>query len=102
MRHVRCLQTFTPFQRGHPMRIHIPVIVAAVALFAGCDESLSKVAGPTPNLEPTFASVQREIFETADAAGRVACIGCHTATGRVPASGLNLTHDVAYEQLINV
>ncbi len=84
------------------MRIHIPVIVAALALFTACDENLSKIAGPSPNLEPTFASIQRDIFETADSAGRVSCIGCHTSTGRNPSGGLNLNHDVAYEQLVNL
>ena len=84
------------------MRIQIPVIVAALALFTACDEKLSKIAGPSPNLEPTFASIQRDIFETADSAGRVACIGCHTSTGRNPSSGLNLNHDVAYDQLVNL
>jgi hypothetical protein len=84
------------------MRIQIPVIVAALALFTACDERLSKIAGPSPNLEPTFASIQRDIFETADSAGRVACTGCHTSTGRNPAGGLNLNHDVAYDQLVNV
>lgn len=84
------------------MRMHIPVIVSALALFSGCDERLSKIAGPSPNLEPTFASIQREIFETADSAGRAACTGCHTSTGRTPSGGLNLNHDVAYEQLVNV
>ena len=64
------------------MRIHIPVIVAALALFTACDENLSKIAGPSPNLEPTFASIQRDIFETADSVGRVSCTGCHTSTGR--------------------
>jgi hypothetical protein len=84
------------------MRMHLPIIAAALALFAGCDEKLSTVAGPSPNLEPTFTSIQREIFETTDAAGRVACVGCHTNNGRTPAGGLNLNHDVAYEQLVNV
>ena len=83
------------------MRIHIPVIVAALALFTACDEKLSKLAGPSPNLEPTFSSVQRDIFESADSAGRVACIGCHSSTGRTPSGGLDLNHDVAYEQLVN-
>jgi hypothetical protein len=84
------------------MRIQLTVIVAALALFTGCDEKLSKLAGPSPNLEPTFASIQANIFESADSAGRVACIGCHTSTGRTPAAGLNLNHDVAYDQIVNV
>lgn len=84
------------------MRIRVSIIVAALALFSACDENLSKVAGPSPNLEPTFASIQQEIFETRDAAGRVACTGCHTSSGRTPAAGLDLSHAVAYDQLVNV
>ena len=68
----------------------------------GCDEKLSTLAGPTPNLEPTFASIQRDIFESTDSAGRAACTACHTSTGRNPSAGLNLNHDVAYDQLVNV
>jgi hypothetical protein len=67
-----------------------------------CDEQLSTIAGPTPDLEPTFASVQRDVFETTDAAGRTSCVTCHTNIGRTPAGGLNLLHDVAYDQLVNV
>jgi hypothetical protein len=80
----------------------LTMLIAATAAFAACDEKLSSIAGPTPNLEPTFASLQREVFENPDIAGRVACIGCHTNTGRVPAGGLNLNHDAAYDGLVNV
>jgi len=78
------------------------LLVFAAVLVAGCDQSLSKLAGPSPNLEPTFSSVQANIFESADAAGRVACITCHTSTGRAPSGGMNLNHDGAYDQLVNV
>jgi hypothetical protein len=67
-----------------------------------CDEQLSTLAGPTPDLEPTFASIQKDIFETTDAAGRISCVTCHTNIGRTPAGGLNLLHDLAYDQLVNV
>ena len=86
----------------HRRVLCLTVLLAATAALAACDEKLSSIAGPTPNLEPTFASIQKEIFETADSAGRVACTGCHTAVGRVPAGALNLTHDVAYDNLVNV
>jgi hypothetical protein len=76
-------------------------IVCGAAVFSACDESLSSLAGPTPNLEPTFSSIQQNIFETTDSAGRTACVTCHTNTGRTPSGGLNLNHDVAYEQLVN-
>jgi hypothetical protein len=67
----------------------------------GCDEKLSNIAGPTPSLEPTFASIQHDIFESTDSAGRTACTTCHTSTGRNPSGGFNLNHDVAYDQLVN-
>jgi hypothetical protein len=77
-------------------------MLLAASAAAACDEKLSSIAGPTPNLEPTFASIQKEIFETTDSAGRVACTGCHTSTGRTPSGGMNLNHDVAYDSLVNV
>jgi hypothetical protein len=76
------------------------VLFASIAACAACDENLATLAGPTPSLEPTFASIQRDIFETADRSGRTACVSCHTSTGRTPAGGLNLNHDVAYDQLV--
>ena len=77
-------------------------LLAAGITWAACDESLSKIAGPTPSLTPTFSSIQRDILESTDSAGRTACTQCHTSTGRTPSGGLNLNHDVAYEQLVNV
>jgi len=85
-----------------PKRVLVlSVLLAAIAALAACDESLSSLAGPTPALQPTFASIQHEIFETTDSAGRTACVQCHTSTGRVPSGGINLNHDVAYDQLVN-
>lgn len=74
------------------------------AVLSACDESLSTVAGPTPNLTPNFASVQREVFESTDAAGRLNCTLCHTdAGGRTPSGGLNLrSADISYAQLVGV
>ena len=83
------------------IRVFLLLLMAGLTAMA-CDESLSKLAGPTPSLQPTFASVQKDIFETTDAAGRVACVNCHTNTGRNPSGGMNLNHDVAYDQLVNV
>jgi hypothetical protein len=80
------------------MLLALALAMSAVA----CDEKLSTLAGPTPDLEPTFASIQRDVFETTDAAGRTSCVTCHTDVGRAPAGGLNLTHDVAYDQIVNV
>ncbi len=78
------------------------IVLAAGLTAAACDEKLSKLAGPTPNLEPTFSSIQAQIFETTDSAGRRACIVCHTNVGRNPSGGMNLAHDVAYDQIVNV
>jgi hypothetical protein len=81
------------------------VLLALVMLSAtaiGCDEKLSSIAGPSPDLEPTFSSIQRDIFEATDGSGRTSCVTCHSNTGRTPSGGLNLNHDVAYDQLVNV
>ena len=83
----------------HPM---IVLVFAAGLATSACDEKLSTLAGPTPDLQPTFSSVQSQIFETTDVAGRQACVSCHTNVGHVPSGGLNLTHDVAYDQIVNV
>jgi hypothetical protein len=76
-------------------------LAAACVWSAGCDEKLTTVAGPTPDLEPTFASIQNDIFQTTDSSGRTRCLQCHTSTGRNPSGGLNLNPDVAYENLVN-
>jgi len=78
------------------------LIVVAATFAVACDESLSSIAGPdTPNLEPTFGSVQRDIFKTAEASGRRACVSCHTANGRTPAGGLNLDVADPHAVLVN-
>ena len=76
------------------------VLLGAV-LMSGCDERLSDLTGPTPNLQPTFASIQQEIFDTRDASGRLACTQCHNAAGSQFAAGLNLTAGSAYASLVN-
>jgi len=68
----------------------------------GCDEKLSDLTGPTPNLEPTFASIQKEIFETTDSSGRLACTNCHSNVGRNPSGGLNLLSGLSYASLVRV
>jgi hypothetical protein len=69
---------------------------------AGCDEHLKDVTGPTPNLEITFASIQREIFSAGDTSGRPACTQCHNAAGARFAGGLNLVEGNAYAALVGV
>jgi hypothetical protein len=78
------------------------LVVLAATLMIGCDEKLSDLTGPTPNLEPTFSSIQHDIFETSDSSGRTPCVQCHTAVGRVPSGGLNLTAGNSYAALVNV
>jgi hypothetical protein len=81
----------------------IVLLVALASLAAACDEKLSDLAGPSPNLQPTFSSVQHEIFEARDESGRAACTECHTDVGsRTPSGGLNLRHELAYASLVSI
>ena len=92
-----------PSPEDNMMRLRVLVASMAVTIAvasAACDESLWSVTGPTPNLEPTFASIQREIFDTTDSSGRQACTSCHRAAGIVPPAGLNLTSGVSYAALV--
>ena len=81
---------------------HFILLVAFAIGTAACDQKLSTLAGPTPDLLPTFSSIQKDIFEATDSSGRTTCVTCHTNVGRNPAGGLNLLHDLAYDQLVNV
>ena len=77
------------------------VLLAAAALTAAaCDEKLSDLTGPTPNLEPTFSSISRNIFEAVDSSGRAACTQCHI--GATPPQGLNLSAGLGYANLVGV
>ena len=77
--------------------------VALCGLLAvGCDEKLSDIAGPTPNLEPTFSSIQRDIFNAPDSAGRAACTSCHNNQGARFSGNLNLADATSYGQLVGV
>jgi hypothetical protein len=83
-------------------RLTLAGVILLATGVAACDEKLSDLAGPSPALTPTFASIQHEIFETTDSAGRTACVNCHTTVGRTsPAGGLNLSSN-AYANLVNV
>jgi hypothetical protein len=80
------------------------VLVAAAALAASaaaCDEKLSDITGPTPNLEPTFSSIATNIFEATDSSGRAACVQCHTS-GNPLVLGLSLQPGQAYANLVGV
>lgn len=75
----------------------LPLVVAG----AGCDEKLSDLTGPTPDLKPTFASIQKEIFSTTDSSGRLACTNCHVAGGAANGTGLFLNDPAtAYSLLV--
>ena len=81
----------------------IGTLVFAIPLaLAACDEKLSDLTGPTPNLQPTFTSIQQEIFNTTDASGRLACTNCHSNVGRNPSGGMNLLSGLSYAQLVGV
>jgi hypothetical protein len=70
---------------------------------AGCDESLETVAGPTPNLTPSFSSIQRDIFEAADSSGRPACSACHNPNGGAFRQvGLDLSTSGSFDSLVGV
>ena len=75
-------------------------VAAASVLLSACDEKLSSITGPTPNLKPTFSSIQTEIFESTDSSGRAACTNCH-APGRPAAFIMDLTRNAAYASLVS-
>ena len=83
------------------MRFRVLSLLVAAAVFAGtaaCDEALSDLTGPTPNLEPTFSSIQREILTSGDSSGRPACTNCHNGNPFVPG---NFTGANAYAALVS-
>lgn len=89
--------------RSRLSRLLVALVVGSLSGAAvGCDEKLDTVTGPSPNLTPTFSSIQKEIFETTDPNGRQACTICHTNVGRTPAGGLNLLASASYAALVNV
>jgi hypothetical protein len=75
--------------------------IVIMVMVAACDESLPSITGPTPNLVPTFSSIQSEIFSNGDSSGRVACTQCHNAIGRL-FNGLDLSPAVSYANLVGV
>jgi hypothetical protein len=82
------------------MRFRVLMLLVGAAVFAGtaaCDEALSDLTGPTPNLQPTFSSIQQEILNTTDSSGRLACVNCHNGNAFVPG---NFTAGNAYASLV--
>lgn len=91
----------TPAHSIHrPLRCGLGVAIACLML-TGCDEKLSSITGPTPNLQPTFSSINAEIFQSSDSSGRSACVGCHQPGG-IAGGVMNLRSEVAYNNLVNV
>ena len=83
-----------------PIRVLSGVLAIALTVaVAACDEKLSDVTGPTQNLTPTFSSIQADIFNAPDSAGRLACTQCHNAIGG-RFNGLDLSTAVAYTNLV--
>ena len=76
------------------LRWGLVVAVATVGL-ASCDEKLSDLTGPTPNLKPTLSSIQSEILSQR-------CTGCHTGNGRFLPGVMNLTEGNSYASLVGV
>ena len=84
------------------LRSGILLFILSIAA-AGCDESLSTIAGPTPNLTPTFSSIQRDIFEAADSSGRPSCSSCHNPNGGAFRQvGLDLSTAGSYDSIVGV
>ena len=81
--------------------LHCALVVVTTLGSVGCDEALSNLTGPTPDLEPTFSSIQQEIFSSGDSSGRPACTNCHNAVGS-RFNGLDLSPAVSYSNLVNV
>jgi hypothetical protein len=81
--------------------LHCALVTVSTLGIFGCDESLSDLTGPTPNLEPTFSSIQQNIFSSGDSSGRPACTNCHNAVGS-RFNGLDLSPAVSYSNLVNV
>jgi hypothetical protein len=82
------------------MRYAITALLLVASV--GCDEHLKDVTGPTPNLEVTLSSIQREIFSTSDSSGRPACTQCHNTQLAPFNGGLNLSEGNAHAALVGV
>jgi hypothetical protein len=84
------------------LRAAIVIVFLGIAA-TGCDESLETLAGPTPNLTPTFSSIQRDIFEADDSSGRPACSSCHNPNGGAFRQvGLDMSTAGSFDSLVGV
>lgn len=81
-------------------RYYLCAACVLVVLSSGCDEKLSSITGPTPDLAPSLSAIQRTIFSASDPSNRLACVGCHTDQGRAPAANLVLLDGRSHAQLV--
>jgi hypothetical protein len=79
--------------------LHCALVMVSMLGSVGCDEALSDLTGPTPNLEPTFSSIQQNIFSSGDSSGRPGCTNCHNPA--LNRGGLDLSPAVSYNNLVN-
>jgi hypothetical protein len=79
--------------------LYCTLVLVSTLGISGCDESLSNLTGPTPDLEPTFSSIQQNIFSSGDSSGRPACTNCHNAA--LNRGLLDLSPAVSYNNLVN-
>ncbi len=80
--------------RFRSLRWALFILVASLVM-GGCDEKLSDLTGPTPNLQPTLSSIQSEILRSAASAATTASRGSCRAV-------MNLTDGNAYASLVGV
>ncbi len=77
-------------------RLSLFSLACSLLLLAGCDSSGPDVETPPPAELSTWQTIQQQIFAKN-------CTDCHQAgTSFATQSGLVLTEDVAYEQLVDV
>jgi len=81
--------------------VRVLLLVLAAVMGGACDERLRDVAGPTPDLQPTLSSIQRDIFSSQDASSRLACTPCHNNSGRTPSGGLSLLDGQSFQALVS-
>jgi hypothetical protein len=84
------------------MKVSAPTIIGVFALAmsaVACDEKLRDFAGPTPDLQPTFSSIQQNVFNARDSSGRPACTSCHNAANAPFTANLSLAEG-AYQSLV--
>ncbi|MGE0814923.1 MAG: hypothetical protein AB7O28_11615 [Vicinamibacterales bacterium] len=82
------------------LRPSLLCVLPLLLLSLGCDEKLADLAGPTPDLVPTFSSIQSLIFAAPDASGRPACTNCHVRGGQASGTGLFLGESGTYGSLV--